>query len=438
MRNLEETPIGLLPADWNVVPFKTVREWLQYGTSIRCSLELSGHPVLRIPNVVDGRIDERELKYANVTDTERDNFALAEGDLVFIRTNGVLERVGSCAVYLGSPRRALFASYLIRARLRCETVEPEFVRLYATTHAGSSFLAGRAHPAADGKFNINTQVIDDMLIPVPPRQEQRAIVSVLRRVEGLVQMQDAMLLKLGALKHTSMHSLFTIGLRGDVQKETEIGPVPESWKRIPISALGQIVTGTTPATKDASSYVNGHIPFVAPGDIEHGMRIERTEKTITERGLSLSRPISAGTTCFVCIGSTIGKIGLSTADVCSTNQQINSIIPSVDYDKGYVFYLMAYWSAHVRKQASPSPVPILSKGAFEQIEIYTSRDIQEQRDVVAILETIDRKIDLHKRKRAVLDDLFKALLHKLMAGEIRVADLDLSALELDAAREAAA
>jgi hypothetical protein len=52
----------------------------------------------------------------------------------------------------------------------------------------------------------------------------------------------------------------------------------------------------------------------------------------------------------------------------------------------------------------------------------------EQREVVAILNAIDRKIDLHRKKRAVLDELFKALLHKLMAGEIRVADLDLSAL----------
>jgi hypothetical protein len=54
--------------------------------------------------------------------------------------------------------------------------------------------------------------------------------------------------------------------------------------------------------------------------------------------------------------------------------------------------------------------------------------IDEQREIVAILDAIDRKIDLHRQKRAVLDELFKALLHKLMAGEIRVADLDLSAL----------
>jgi type I restriction enzyme S subunit len=55
--------------------------------------------------------------------------------------------------------------------------------------------------------------------------------------------------------------------------------------------------------------------------------------------------------------------------------------------------------------------------------------LHDQREIVEILDVIDRKIDLHRRKRAVLENLFKALLHKLMTGEYRVADLDISALD---------
>ena len=61
----------------------------------------------------------------------------------------------------------------------------------------------------------------------------------------------------------------------------------------------------------------------------------------------------------------------------------------------------------------------------------------EQAEIVAILDAIDRKIDLHRRKHAVLDELFKALLHKLMNGEISTADLDLSALAEKGAKVAA-
>ncbi len=56
-------------------------------------------------------------------------------------------------------------------------------------------------------------------------------------------------------------------------------------------------------------------------------------------------------------------------------------------------------------------------------------DPSEQKDIVGILDAIDRKIELHRKKRAVLDELFKPLLHQLITGAIRVADLDLSALD---------
>lgn len=49
-------------------------------------------------------------------------------------------------------------------------------------------------------------------------------------------------------------------------------------------------------------------------------------------------------------------------------------------------------------------------------------------EIAEVVDAIDRKIDLHRRKRGVLEELFKSLLHKLMTGEIRVADLDMSAL----------
>ncbi|EGO82665.1 restriction endonuclease subunit S [Xylella fastidiosa subsp. fastidiosa] len=52
----------------------------------------------------------------------------------------------------------------------------------------------------------------------------------------------------------------------------------------------------------------------------------------------------------------------------------------------------------------------------------------EQDEIVSIIDAIDRKIDLHRRKRHVLEDMSKSLLHKLMTGEISVSDLDLSAL----------
>ena len=56
--------------------------------------------------------------------------------------------------------------------------------------------------------------------------------------------------------------------------------------------------------------------------------------------------------------------------------------------------------------------------------------LDEQREIVTVLDALDRKIGLHQQKRGVLEELFKALMHKLMTGEIAVSDLDLSALSM--------
>lgn len=65
---------------------------------------------------------------------------------------------------------------------------------------------------------------------------------------------------------------------------------------------------------------------------------------------------------------------------------------------------------------------------IETFKIPCPSEPDEANEIVAILDAIDSKIELHRHKRAVLDELFKSLLHKLMTGAIRVADLDLSAL----------
>ena len=44
-----------------------------------------------------------------------------------------------------------------------------------------------------------------------------------------------------ALKRAAMQTLFTHGLRGEAQKETEIGPVPESWD---IRAIDDVAVST--------------------------------------------------------------------------------------------------------------------------------------------------------------------------------------------------
>lgn len=226
----KHTEIGPIPKSWGMVLFSAIRESLQYGTSTRCSTESAAYPVLRIPNIEAGTINPADLKYCNLSADEARKYILQNGDLLFIRTNGVVERLGSCAVYSGFPETALFASYLIRARLR-KCADPEFVAYFYGSERGTALVAGRATPAADGRYNLNTGAIDALPLPLPPSLgEQRSIVAILKALDSKIllhQRKRALLTKLSK-------SLLSKLLTGDVCLDD---------LNLPSAAAGQYIRG---------------------------------------------------------------------------------------------------------------------------------------------------------------------------------------------------
>lgn len=182
----KQTEIGEMPESWDVRPFSELREFLQYGTSQHCTPQPTGIPVLRIPNIVGGAIDLSDLKYSNFSADEVEKHKLQMGDLLFVRTNGQRALVGRTAVYKGAPPVSLFASYLIRARVDGGLLDADYMQFYTTIDGGTSQLSGKATPAADGKFNINTKAIDGLLVPIPELKEQKEMSAILKRLDAKI------------------------------------------------------------------------------------------------------------------------------------------------------------------------------------------------------------------------------------------------------------
>lgn len=205
----KDTEIGPMPKSWISASFSDVREWLQYGTSVHCTLQKRRFPVLRIPNVEPGHVNATDLKYCDLSDEEANKYLLKNGDLIFIRTNGVLDRLGSCAVYDGHPEKALFASYLIRARLK-PSVDPRFVAYFYASNFGTSLVAGRATPAADGKYNLNTGTIDSLPLPLPATlDEQHEIVRILDALDRKIALHRQKRVVLEELFQSLLQKLMT-------------------------------------------------------------------------------------------------------------------------------------------------------------------------------------------------------------------------------------
>lgn len=237
----KESDVGLIARNWNVHQFNELREFLQYGTSTKCGYEKIGNPVIRIPNIFDGQVSAEDLKWCNLNKKEVESWRLQDGDILFIRTNGVRERVGTCAVYRGQPEQALFASYLIRARLKTDLLNPDFFQYYISTAMGTSFLGGRASPAADGKFNINTKTIDSVLLPLPELKEQEEIVIILQKIDQRISLHERKKTTLQQLFQSLLHKLMTGEIRVndlDIDVSQVTNHFPDASKMVnSISAL---------------------------------------------------------------------------------------------------------------------------------------------------------------------------------------------------------
>lgn len=158
-------------------PTATVGDCLvesRYGTSRRCDAGASAVPVLRIPNVAQGRISLDNLKYCELGNKELERFRIDSGDILVVRTNGSPDLVGRCAVHGDSDRSFAFASYLIRLRVNPATVLPAFLMFFLTSTMGRDAIAAIRRTSA-GQFNINVQNLRGIRLPLPPLSIQATV-----------------------------------------------------------------------------------------------------------------------------------------------------------------------------------------------------------------------------------------------------------------------
>ncbi|MCJ7502970.1 MAG: restriction endonuclease subunit S [Acidobacteriia bacterium] len=161
-------------------PRKPLRELCesdgQYGTSEKADPSGVGLPVLRMGNILDGRILWDDLKFIQLPKVEEEKYRLVKGDLLFNRTNSA-ELVGKTAVYDGS-HDAVFASYLIRFRIERTRADSEFVCSYINSECGRRFIEQNMARAI-GQVNISASTMHRMPIPLPPLINQQRIAAML-------------------------------------------------------------------------------------------------------------------------------------------------------------------------------------------------------------------------------------------------------------------
>ena len=334
------------PDDWTISPVSDIADFAR-GVSWRKFEETSasnGLQVISIPNIKDGWIDYQSKFNHYILKEVSPSKLLNDGDIVFVGSSGSIHNVGRNARVKLSPNSSVaFASFTFKAMPKRSKIDEEF--LYFLFNSEIVPFPEFCKRAADGKFNFQLRDFTSRLrIPLPPLPEQKKIAHILSTVQRAIEAQERLIHSTTELKKSLMHKLFTEGLRNEPKKQTEIGPVSESWEVTKIGVIAQLKSGGTPSRKNPAYWDGGDINWIKTGEIDY-CKIVRTEEKITKSGLedSSAKLFPAGTLLLAMYGQgvTRGKVAITGIEA-ATNQACAAIFPHAKVRTMYLYYFLEY------------------------------------------------------------------------------------------------
>jgi len=279
--------------------------------------------------------------------------------------------------------------------------------------------------------NLTLEVVKNFKIPLPPLSIQQKIVKILDTIQEAIDIHDKIIEKTKELKKSLMAELFKYGApsfrKGRKLKKTEIGEIPEDWEVVKLEEVTrEIIYGISKKGKKEGKY-----PVLRMNNLEDGkinckdlqfvnLESSEFEKFKLEKGDVLFNRTNSL--------DLVGKTSLFTLDgdfvFASYLLRIRTI-----KDRLLPEYLNYYFNFEKTQQELKS---LASRGA-SQVNISASKlsnspiplpPLPEQQEIAEILQTIDQKIDLERRKKELYEELFKTMFNKIMSQEIDVENIE--------------
>lgn len=250
---------------------------LQQGWSPRCdpypAPDDQHWGVLKTTAVQPGWFDDTQHKSLPAKLDPRPAFEIKAGDLL-ITSAGPRSRCGVPALVRRTRPRLMMSGKFYRFRTT-EEVVPEFLEMYLLAPGTQDRIDAMKTGINDSGLNLTHDRFLELLVPVPPLDEQRRIVAILE--DHLSRLADA------------TASLAAASRRAELLLSSALGELDQpSDPRVTLGNLAEIGTGSTPSRSDSSNYDGGVIPWVTSGDISQA-RILAIPQAVTVKGQSVGR-----------------------------------------------------------------------------------------------------------------------------------------------------
>jgi len=281
---------------------------------------------------------------------------------------------------------------------------------------------------------ITRDCLEQIRLNIPPLPEQKKIAHILSTVQRAIEAQERIIQTTTELKKALMHKLFTEGLRHEPQKQTEIGPVPESWEVVPLEQIAQSFQYGTSVKcgYDIKGKPVLRIPNVVGGAVD-----------ISDLKFGKPKPneianlrLQSGDLLFVRtngVKDNAGRCSQFEDEIEDCYFASYLIRVRLDPRRLNPSFLNEYSRTEVGTSFLSGKAIRTADGKFNinsgtlKTMLVPVPAIDEQEEIARALALIDTKSSNAQAKQSALQDLFRTLLHELMTAKTRVDELALSA-----------
>ncbi len=418
----KQTEIGRVPKEWEVVKLDELIE-LETGKRTKgVGLSDGSIPSLGGEHIdKEGNIIWKNLKfipenfYNNLTQGK-----VIPNDILMVKDGATTGKVAFVKNLLYPKVAVNEHVFIIRTKSE-KGLFNKFLFYLLFSNIGQTQIRLKFHGLIGG---IKRGDVKSLVIPLPPLSEQRKIAEILSTVDSAIEKVEVVIKKTEKLKKGLMQKLLTQGIGHKEFKETEIGRIPKEWRVKKIIDLFNVETGTTPSTKKKKYWEKGNINWITPTDISKlrdTLYIYNSERKITEDALrEINLTLLPKGSIIISTRAPVGYIGII-KNSATFNQgckgliskNINEVIPEF-----YAYYLVNK-KGTLENLSGGSTFKELSKNTLENFNI-PFPSLFEQQKIAEILSTVDKKLELERRRKQILERIKKGLMEELLTGRRRV------------------
>jgi len=393
--NVRTKNLSPLPKGWRWVRLGEVIQYIGNGTTAKQNKDGRGTPVTRMETIANEIIDSTRVGYIdNPDETLLKKYRLTPGDILFSHINSD-PHLGKTALYEGDPPILIHGMNLLRVVPRKEALSSKYLNFLFRHYRNAGYFLEIAQRAI-GQSSINQKKMRDLLIPLPPLEEQRRIVA---RIEELMsRVREARRLRQEALEDTER-------LWQSVLSETFPQPgsdLPEGWRWVRLGEVFCLRNGKF--IRGGNLSAGGGIPVYGANGL---------------LGFTATPLLTQGKTIVIGRVGTCGAVNVVEAPCWISDNAMYVSQWHTDCDIEYI--ALALRSIDLSTFAKKGTQPSISQEA-----VYTALiplpPLDEQRRIVAHLEAVQEKIRALKSAQSEMDKdlnrLEQAILDKAFRGEL--------------------